>query len=199
MCGLSRSRALSGRGAPRCAPAAATPPDLEGTLVLALGNPLRGDDGVGPAVLAQLAAVGLPAGVAALDGGTPGLETTLLLQGYQRVIIVDAAEMGREPGAWARWPLGEARLQPADMALRATLHSAGLAEALALAEALGVLPPEVVIYGVQPAEVGWEPGLSAAAAAAVPAVSAAILDDLCGAASSAKDEATYGKRTNSGH
>ena len=151
------------------------------TLVLALGNPLRGDDGVGAAILAQLAEADLPPGVTLLDGGTPGLETALLLQGYRRAVIIDAADMGLEPGQWARFTRDAARLGSAD--LRGTLHSAGLAEALSLGEALGLLPEAVVIFGIQPAAVGWTPGLSAPVAAAVPAVGAAILAELRGTAS----------------
>ncbi|NCC35160.1 MAG: hypothetical protein EOM24_24580 [Chloroflexia bacterium] len=48
------------------------------TLVLALGNPLRGDDGVGAAVLNALP--DFPPGVTGLDGGTPGLGLVLSLR-----------------------------------------------------------------------------------------------------------------------
>ncbi len=150
-----------------------------GTLLLALGNPLRGDDGVGPAVLEALAQAGdLPEDVSLLDGGTAGLETVLLLQGYRRVIIVDAAEMGRAPGAWARLTPGEGLLRAAASGMGGTLHRAGLAEALALGEALGVLPSEIVIYGVQPLATGESPGLSGPVQRAIPSVCAAILDEL---------------------
>ena len=146
------------------------------TLVLALGNPLRGDDGIGPAALAALAESGCPlADVDLLDGGAPGLETALLLEGYHRVIIVDAAEMGREPGEWVRFTPGEAELRAQ---MGGTLHDAGLAEALALGKALGLLPDEIVIYGVQPLEIGWSQGLSAPVQAALPSVCAAILGEI---------------------
>ena len=149
------------------------------TIVLALGNPLRGDDGVGAAIIKQIAQSNFPPGVSLLDGGTPGLETVLLLQNYRRAIIIDAAEMGLEPGQWRRFiPGNDAWLQPADMYLRGTLHYAGLAEALALGEALGVLPEEIVIYGIQPAEIGWSSGLSVAVAAAIPLVCEKILREL---------------------
>ena len=153
--------------------------EIADTIVLALGNPLRGDDGVGTAVIDQIAQANLPPGVSLLDGGTPGLETVLLLQNFRRAIIIDAAEMGLEPGQWRRFDPGkDALLQPADMYLRGTLHYAGLAEALALGEALGVLPEELVIYGIQPTEIGWSSGLSATVAAAVPFVCEAILREL---------------------
>lgn len=146
------------------------------TIVLALGNPLRGDDGIGRAVLDDLISSCLPDDVTALDGGTPGLETVLLLQGYQCAIIVDAADMGLEPGTWRRFTVSEAKL--ATNGLWGTLHQAGLADALALGDALGVLPDEIVVYGVQPAVIGWEPGLSAPVQAAIPAVCAAIQNQL---------------------
>jgi hydrogenase maturation protease len=151
---------------------------LSKTLVLGLGNPLRGDDGVGPAVIAALQAHPLPPEVTLLDGGAPGLETALLFEGYRRAVIVDAAAMGEAPGTWRRFTPAEARLPLKEAGMRGTLHDAGLAEALALAEALGLLPPELVFYGVQPAEVGWAPGMSAPVATAVPAVCAAILHEL---------------------
>lgn len=146
------------------------------TLILALGNPLRGDDGLGAAVLAQLASLALPPDVTLVEGGTPGLETVLLLQGYQRAIIVDAAEMGLTPGAWRL--LQPDVIAPSAAGLTGTLHNAGLAEALHLGAALNILPPEIVVFGIQPQSIGWEPGLSAAAAAAVPVVAQAIADSV---------------------
>ena len=152
------------------------------TLVLGLGNPWRGDDGLGPAVIRWLQVRGLPPGVVAVDGGTPGLELVLTLAGdhkgcvYRRALIVDAADLGRAPGEWVRFTPAQARLR-ADGA-RLSVHAAGLAEALALGEALGTLPEEVVIFGVQPTWLDWQPGLSAEAQAAVPIVGQAVLQEL---------------------
>lgn len=148
------------------------------TLVLALGSPLRGDDGVGKAVIECLQQHDLPPGVTVLDGGTPGLETVLLFEGYARVLVVDAAEMGAAPGAWRRFTTQDATLTANDLHARVTVHYAGLAEALALGDALDILPGEIVIYGVQPRRIDWSQTLSAPVRAAVPAVCAAILEEL---------------------
>ncbi len=148
------------------------------TLVLALGNPLRGDDGIGAAVLSALPAV--PPAVTLLEGGTPGLELVLTLRGYDRVIILDAADMGQPPGTWRR--LTPDCLQASDPALRGTLHDAGLAEALTLGAALGVLPPEIIILGIQPGEIGWSPGLSPPVVEAIPALCEAIMSLLTASA-----------------
>ena len=147
-------------------------------LVLALGNPLRGDDGVGSAVMAALRETAvLPPHITLIDGGTPGLETALTLQGYDKVIVIDAANLGKRPGAWRRFSLAEANLvQQAQM--NGTLHDAGFAEAVALGAALDILPPEIIVYGVQPEVIEWEMGLSTAVQAAVPEICQEIQAEL---------------------
>jgi len=146
------------------------------TLILGLGNALRGDDGIGPAVIEWLDQQTLPAEVEAVDGGTAGLDIVSTLMGHARAIIVDAAHIGRAPGAWMRFTSDVARLKENDTTL--SLHSAGLAEALALGAALNVLPREIILYGVQPKSVDWLPQLSAEVQAAVPEVGQAILREI---------------------
>jgi len=150
---------------------------LPNTLVLSLGNPLRGDDGVGTAVLTLLSAYPIiPPEVVLQDGGTPGLETVLLLEGYEKVIIIDAADMGLEPGEWRRF--SSAKLAAQEANLTGTLHQAGLAEALELADALNMLPDEVIIFGIQPGVIGWEPGLSDGVETAVSEVCKAVIEEI---------------------
>ena len=148
-------------------------------VVLALGNPLRGDDGVGAAVLSALESRPGIVATTFVDGGTPGLETVLVLQGYRRAIILDAADMGKEPGTWRRFTPDEVGRPPRTLAQ--SVHEAGLAEALSLGAALGTLPESIVIYGIQPGTIGWQPGLTRRVEAAIPAVVDAVIDDLCGA------------------
>ncbi len=149
------------------------------TLVLALGNPLRGDDGIGVAILEHVAEnASLTSNITLCDGGCAGLESALLLEGYKRAIILDAAEIGCEPGAWRRLRFGQIMLQECDMHTIPSLHYAGLAEALTLGDALGILPSEILIYGVQPQKIGWSPGLSEPVRHAIPAICADILEEL---------------------
>jgi hydrogenase maturation protease len=146
------------------------------TLILGIGNPLRGDDGLGSAVIEWLHEHKLPAQVLAAEGGTAGLDLVTLLTGYRRAIIVDAAEVGRAPGDWLRYTLDAVQLKERESKL--SLHAAGLAEALALGAALGTLPAEVIIYGVQPAQLDWAIGLSDKVQLAVPRVGRAILKEI---------------------
>jgi hydrogenase maturation protease len=142
------------------------------TLVIGLGNPLRGDDGVGVRVAEMLAARVLPPGVGAVDGRTLGLGLVNLLEGRRRVILIDAADVGKSPGQFMRFTLDEARLLGDEQHL--SVHAAGLRDALLLAQALKVLPGEVIIFGVQPASLEWEDALSPAVEAALPDLTAAV-------------------------
>jgi hydrogenase maturation protease len=145
-------------------------------LVIGLGSPLRGDDGVGPRLVEELTRRGLPSAVTTLDGGTGGLDLLPVLEGWQQVVVVDAADVGREPGQFVRFTPEQVRL--AQTADHPSLHSAGLGEILALANALGRTLPHMVIFGVQPAEVGWRQGLSPAVETALPALADAVLEEL---------------------
>ena len=151
---------------------------MANTLILGLGNPLRGDDGVGTAVITTLQNEPLPPDVDVVDGGTAGLELVLLLQKYRRVLVVDAAEMGLAPGEWRRFDGNTAVLPTNPDHLNGTLHNAGFAQALTLAEALGTLPTEITVFGVQPAMVDWSDGLRAAVETAVLPVCQAVLGAL---------------------
>jgi hydrogenase maturation protease len=146
------------------------------TVVLGLGNALRGDDGVGPAVIEWLEQQGLPGGVEAIDGGTAGLDIVSTLIERERAIIVDAANVGRAPGEWVRFTPDVTPLKDKDTTL--SLHAAGLTEALALGAALKALPPTIIIYGVQPQSLDWSAQLSAEVQAAVPEVGQAILAEV---------------------
>jgi hydrogenase maturation protease len=146
---------------------------MKPVLVLGLGNPLQRDDGVGIRVVEELERRTLPPHVEVMDGGTPGVGLINLMEGRARVVIVDAAEMGRAPGEVIRFSFGSAQDKRAgDVKLtgssaRLSLHRSGVADALTLADALNLSLPEIVVYGVQPAQVGWGEELSAEVAAAV--------------------------------
>jgi hydrogenase maturation protease len=146
------------------------------TLIVGLGNPLRGDDGVGARVVQVLATEELPDGVEVVDGGTQGLGLVSLMEGWPRVIVVDAANVGKAHGEFTRFTLNETRLLGSDD--QVSVHAAGLRDALLLAQVLGVLPQEVVIYGIQPANLDWDTELSPPVKATVPEIVRRILDEL---------------------
>lgn len=146
------------------------------TLILGLGNPLLGDEGIGVRVVEELRGLELPNGVEAVEGGTAGLGLISLMGGYQRVIIVDAADMGQPPGQVVRFTPSEVQFKTAEAPL--SLHQIGLVEVLALAEALEVAPAEMIIIGVQPSRLEMGVGLSPEVEGAIPQAIRMILDEL---------------------
>lgn len=135
------------------------------TLVLGLGNILLRDDGVGVRVVERLGRdVQLPPEVEVLDGGTLGMDLLPYLEGVDRLVVVDAVDMRAEPGTVARFQGEEV---PTVIALKVSPHQMGLADLLAAARLCGFYPREVVLWGVQPAQVDVGLDLSEPVAAAV--------------------------------
>ncbi len=157
------------------------------TLVLGIGNPLMADDGAGSRVVELLRLESLPAGVKLRDGGTAGVGLVSELEKVERLILVDCAKMAPypgengqappTPGTWRRLVLQETRLLDGELT-PLSLHDANLRDALRLAEALDLLPQEVIIYGIQPASVEWDRPMSAQVSAALPEVAQAVLQEI---------------------
>jgi hydrogenase maturation protease len=146
------------------------------TLVLGLGNSLCRDDGLGGRVVDMLARQALPPGVEIQDGGLPGWGVVDYLDGRSRLILVDAAHMGLEPGAWRRLRIEEVSLQASKGGF--SLHSPGLADGLALAQALRALPNEVIFFFIEPECTEQGIGLSSTVEAVLPELVENILKEL---------------------
>ena len=113
--------------------------------VIACGNPLMGNDAAGPAVLALLAREHPE--IEAVDGGTGGLGLVTLMEGCDRVVIVDATSGLGEPGEVLVFRDLPASGIPGGIPTL-SLHELGIPEALALARTLGI-SPEVVVVGIE--------------------------------------------------
>jgi len=150
--------------------------DHQDVLVMGVGNPLMGDDGVGKHIIELLAEHLLPPNVKIENAGLPGWELPAWLEGWSNVILVDAIQMGESPGSWRRLLPEQMRLEMEHDAF--SLHQPDLACGLALAEALDILPENLILYGIEPAAVNPGETLSAAVRLSLPDVVASILDDL---------------------
>ena len=147
------------------------------TLILGVGNPLFGDDAVGVFAVHQLRQrTDLPPHVTVVDGGTDGLGLILLMEAYRRVVLVDAVPMNLPAGTIRRFTWQDVRIVDHEGAL--SLHQTDLTDALALAETLDCLPPEVVIYGVQPHTMDWDQSLSPAVERALPVLIDALINEV---------------------
>ncbi len=119
------------------------------TVVIGIGNRLRGDDGAGVAVVERLRDVA-PDGVvvAACDEEPSRLIETWA--GADAAIVVDTIFSGAPPGTLHRLDASEVAI-PA-RALRSSTHAIGLGETIELARALGKLPRRVVVHGIEGAQ-----------------------------------------------
>lgn len=118
------------------------------TLVLGLGNRLMRDDALGVlAVQALLQRYSFPEEVRLVDGGTLGLDLLPQLEDVERLLIVDAMDMGAEPGSVFRLEGVEV---PRAFAAKLSIHQMGVQDLLGLAELRGHLPTELVVWGAQP-------------------------------------------------
>ncbi|MFZ2087953.1 MAG: HyaD/HybD family hydrogenase maturation endopeptidase [Desulfobaccales bacterium] len=116
--------------------------------LIGLGNILMQDEGVGVhAVKAILKDYALPPNLNVVDGGTAGLDLLPFIEGRDRVLFVDAVNFRQEPGY-----IGVLRNQeiPVFFSAKHSLHHIGLADVLAAAQLLNLLPPEVCLIGLQP-------------------------------------------------
>jgi hydrogenase maturation protease len=145
-------------------------------VVAAVGNELRRDDGVGPAVLTRLGARLEAAAVLPLLASPLGLLGAW--DGASLAVVVDAARVSDvEPGAVTVTELGAdpGRVRCASV----TTHGYGVVDALRLARALGTAPDRVVVVAVAGEDFGLGPGLSPSVANAV-CEAARVVEELAG-------------------
>jgi hydrogenase maturation protease len=157
--------------------------DRPTVLVAAIGNPDRGDDGVGPAVAARLRGR-VPVGVRVLERSGDVLALIEEWDKLSDVFVIDAASPTDQPGRIYRLDLTGQPL-PVSCASAST-HAFGVAEAVELGRSLGRLPRRLVTYLIEGKQFDVGAPLSPAVAEAVDTVAERILAEIacyrrCGA------------------
>lgn len=148
------------------------------TVVLGVGNPLMGDDGLGLVVLEQLRGRGpFAPPVELVDGGTWDMNLLHMVEGAERLLLLDAVSAGLPAGKLVElW--GDDL--PKYLSHKVSPHQIDLREVLAIAALRGTTPRELVAVGVQPAKIEWGVELSAEVRNALPALvdrAVAVLND----------------------
>lgn len=145
-------------------------------LLLGLGNILLQDEGLGVRAVERLAATyDLPEEVEALDGGTLGLDLLPRLYGVDGLLIVDAVASGQAPGTLVRL---EGDAIPAALAVKMSMHQVGLQDLMAASALQGMRPPRMVLWGMEPATLGWGLDFSETVAARLADLVAAVVREL---------------------
>lgn len=145
--------------------------------VMAVGNVLTGDDGLGPYVLEVLeASYQFPPTVSLLELGTPGIDLTMFLEPLDALVVVDTVKADAPPGSVKAYRRAE--LLEAPLPVVMSPHEPTLREALLRLQLLGRGPEDVLLIGAVPAQFALGESLSAPLRAAVPALVAAVLAEL---------------------
>jgi hydrogenase maturation protease len=145
--------------------------------ILGIGNVLMGDDAVGPHLVKLLeAGYEFPPDVAVIEGGTPGLDLTVFLDGLESLLVVDSVHAKAPPGEVRVYD--KAALLEKSPVLAMSPHEPGLREALLTMEFTGGGPREVRLVGVVPEQVTTGVALSAAVRGALPRLLEAVLAQL---------------------
>ncbi len=145
-------------------------------LVLGLGNTIMTDDGFGVRVVETLASrFRFHGDVSLLDGGTLGLDLLPHLEEIDKLLIIDALEMHAPPGEVFRL---EGEDVPRAFASKLSVHQMGVQDLLAVSELMGHLPPELVVWGVQPECIEMGTQLTPSVAAAIEPVVAGVVGEL---------------------
>ncbi|MCI0443750.1 HyaD/HybD family hydrogenase maturation endopeptidase [bacterium] len=133
-------------------------------VVLALGNILSRDEGVGIHALRSLK-TRLPeqTNVEFLDGGTLGLDLLPLVEQCSHLLVLDAIDAGKTPDSIIEL---QGEQIPLYSEIKLSPHQITFQEVLGLASMRGKLPPNLHLLGVQPCDLsmGMElsPGVEAA-------------------------------------
>lgn len=127
-------------------------------LILALGNLLLSDDGLGIRALEILQdRYDLPAAVKCVDGGVLGLELLAHVEGVTHLLTIDAVQNGQDPGALVRL---EGEEIPKKISIKLSMHQVSFADIMALSLLRGTVPPRLVVWGIVPATLDSGVGLS---------------------------------------
>lgn len=144
--------------------------------VLAVGNPIMGDDGIGLEILKQLRKLlssrpswqeAINRGeLALLEGGTGGMELVPVVQESEHLLILDsvAAGAGRIPGQALHLSGDHV---PRLLSMKMSPHQVGLLDILTSARLTGKEPRVIEVVGVVGEDVDLRLGLTSAATSGI--------------------------------
>jgi hydrogenase maturation protease len=145
------------------------------TVVIGVGNRLRGDDGAGVAVAERLSDR-VPPGVEVVSCDEEPSRLMDAWEGADSVVLVDTVSSSAPAGTLHRFEAGDEAIPARPFG--SSTHAIGIAETIELARALGRLPRRVRVYGIEAGGFTTGAELTSAVEAAVASLVAAVLRDL---------------------
>ncbi|PTD93438.1 hypothetical protein C9439_07700 [archaeon SCG-AAA382B04] len=144
--------------------------------IIGLGNLIKGDDGIGIQVIREIEQ-DIPKEIEVIDGGTAGLNILNFMEQKEKIIVIDALNLGEEVGEVIELD-GEKVPEYENLSLSA--HDIDFIDALQIGQELGI-DPEIKVIGV---EIGDLKGrelsmdLSEKVKQAIPEVKQRIFDEI---------------------
>jgi hydrogenase maturation protease len=133
--------------------------NIQSTIIIGLGNPLMSDEGIGVLLVQKLAAKFSDCqNVEFYDGGTGGMSLLYKIENRDKVVLIDCAKMGEQPGTIRRFTPAE--VQSIKTLGHFSLHEVDILKVLELAAQFDAAPEEVVIFGIEPASLDLSPDIS---------------------------------------
>ena len=127
--------------------------------LIGMGNYARGDDGIGPRLVEAVAERGLDRGFEAVELPGSGIQLlTYFEDDTEKLLLIDCAVMGLEPGAHRLFAPEEAKSPHAPRHL--STHQGDLLDLIEFGRAAGCPVPPIRILAIQPASMELGANLS---------------------------------------
>ena len=120
--------------------------DHKRILLIGIGNEFRSDDGIGLVIVRQLQNKQISS-IVVKEASGEGAALMEAWKGYKSVIIADAVSSGAKPGTIFVIDADKEHV-PAKLFHYST-HAFSVAEAIELAREMKLLPPRLLVYGIE--------------------------------------------------
>jgi hydrogenase maturation protease len=147
-------------------------------LIIGIGNEFRGDDAIGIVVVTRLRQQSIP-GYKIIEYSGEGSGLVNLWKDADKIIVIDAAFSGAEPGTIYRFEIGRDAIS-VKLFKGYSTHAIGLAEAIELSRTLDSMPKKMIVYGIEGKSYETGRELSEEVIAASEKVIARIIEDIAG-------------------
>jgi len=119
------------------------------TAVIGIGNELMGDDSIGPRVVRSLIERKvLPSDIELIDEGRGGMRLIHHIKDIEKLILIDAADIDKEPGDWMVFRPEE--VESIKDISGTNVHEWDLLKLLDLSKMMGECPDDIRILAIQP-------------------------------------------------
>ena len=142
--------------------------------VISLGNELRGDDSIGPAVVNELRTMDLPEPVMLIDAGADAFTVLEHLMADDPILLIDCAQMGKKPGEVIKFKVDNSNINTFEKSI--SLHGFSFGEMFKMAKQFGQMP-NCSIIGIEPKSIEFGQKLSDEVKHSLPSIINMVIEE----------------------